>query len=89
VPLVAERRAVRLMARSWSCRRSWVEHRRLIGSPPCGVGLFWFGTLLGPEATAARLWSSVPGLLRVSIPRRVATAGGAGSEGMCRWVFEI
>ena len=61
----------------------------LIGSPLNEVSLFWFGTLLGPEGTAVWLSSSVPGLLRVSIPRRAATAGGSEVGEMCRWVFEI
>ena len=42
----------------------------LIGSPRHEVSPFWFGTLLGPEGTAAWLSSSVPDLLRD--PYRVA-----------------
>jgi hypothetical protein len=41
-------------------RRSRVEHRRLDRLASSGVGLFWFGTLLGPEGTAVWLFSSVP-----------------------------
>ena len=62
----------------------------LIGSGPVRVlGLFWFGTLLGPEGTAVSVVFFSTGSPPSSIPRRAATAGGSAAGEMSRWVFEI
>jgi hypothetical protein len=62
------------------------------------VGLFWFGTLLGPEATAVPLLPSgrvgvvvfgAGSPLGIHIASQLAVVAGGVVVGGCWWVFEI
>jgi len=60
----------------------------LIGSPLDEVSLFWFGTLLGPEGTAAWLSSSAPDRSAIAYRVRHGLSGAFRGWVVSRWVFE-